>query len=539
MRYIIFIPLSFYSCSMELSEKQDAHKTIDDLYKLYESNEYMTCKIDAYICKQLPIIFENMDRLHIERTHRIQELSSEQDLFIQCFLNNNQYFYISATEQFFYYDGVHYQDFNEDDILHHVLTSITKDRNLMSWKQRTKINIMKRIKDNSLLTSIPESDTIQNVLDLLSPALFSSRVEAKYFLTILGDNILRKNTNLIHFINPKSKQFLLAFTNSCQVFLGVGLAQTFKHKYYEHAYQDCRLVKINECVQLETIWNPIVKQSALDIICVACHYSTRYNSSDNYLTEFSNEDAVMRSVFYIKDMQPNDLVNLFVTEYLDKNPTSPTPITWKNMQYLWKQFLDSKNLPSVIFMQTLKGLMIEKLKDNYREDADSFHGICSKFLPAIQKFLQFWNETMVADETEFDLEIEEIVILFRKWTLSFSLSTNNSGGTLQNLTDKQIRDLISYYFPVVELERDKYISKIRCILWDKQLDIQVALDNLKANLRAAAVTTNYSIYDAYSFYCKQANGQNVSKSYFEKYVMDNFSEYIVETKFLSSQWIMV
>jgi len=523
---------------MELSGKQNAHKTIDDLYKFYETNEYMIGKINAYICKQLPSIFENMERLHIERVNRIQELSTEQDLFIQCFLNNNQYFYISATEQFFYYDGLHYQDFNEDDILHQVLTTITKDRNLMSWKQRTKINIMKRIKDNSLLTSIPESDTIQNVLDLLSPALFSSRVEAKYFLTILGDNILRKNTNLIHFINPKSKQFLLKFNNVCQIFLGVGLSHTFKHKYYEHTYADCRLVKINECVQIETIWNPIISHAALDIICVACHYSTRYQSSDNYLTEFSNEESLIKSVFYIKDMRPNDLVQLFINDYLDKNQAAPTPITWKNMQYLWKQFLDSKNLPSVIFMQTLKGLMIEKLKDNYKEEADSFQGICSKFLPAIQKFLQFWSETMVEDDTEFDLEIEEIVILFRKWPPSLSLSTNNSGGAVQTLTDKQIRDLISYYFPGVELDRDKYISRMRCILWDKQLDIQVALDNLKANLRSSSITTNYSIYDAYSFYCKQANSQNVSKSYFEKYVIDNFSEYIVDSKFLSSEWTM-
>jgi hypothetical protein len=48
---------------------------------------------------------------------------------------------------------------------------------------------MKRIKENSLLKSIPESYTIQSVLDLLYPTFFPSKVEAKYFLTILGDNI--------------------------------------------------------------------------------------------------------------------------------------------------------------------------------------------------------------------------------------------------------------------------------------------------------------------------------------------------------------
>lgn len=508
------------------------NETIDALYEKYQNNEYMISKIDNYLCKQLPTIFENMEKLHVERTARIQELSTEQDVFIQCFLNNNQYFYVSTTERFFYYDGIHYQDFNEDDILHHVLTTITKDRNLMSWKQRTKINIMKRIKENSLLASIPESDTIQSVLDLLSPALFSSRVEAKYFLTILGDNILRKNTNLIHFIYPKAKQFLQTFNNICQMFLGVGLAHTFKHKYYEHAYQDCRLVKINESVQSEIIWNSIIYQSALDIICVACHYSIRYSSSDNYLLSFSNEAALIKSVFYIKDIQPCDLINLFTSEYLDNRPTTHTgqdimQITWKNMQYLWKQFLDSKNLPSVIFMQTLKTLMVEKLKDNYKEDSDSFVGVCSKFLPAIQKFLQFWGETMVSDETETDLEIEEVVILFRKWLISH-------GELASNLTDRQILDLIVYYFPNVEIDRSKYISKIRSSMWDKQLDIQVALDNLKATIRLSPV--NYSIYDAYSFYCKQGNEQNVSKSYFEKYVFDNFSEYILDEKFLSSEW---
>ena len=87
----------------------------------------------------------------------------------------------------------------------------------MSWKQRTKINIMKRIKENSLLGSIPESDTIQFVLDILCPLLFANRTEAKYFLTILGDNILRKNTNLIHFIYPKSKQFLQTINNICTI----------------------------------------------------------------------------------------------------------------------------------------------------------------------------------------------------------------------------------------------------------------------------------------------------------------------------------
>ena len=546
-----------------ICQKQVAIDTINSLYEKYANDPYMSDKTHNYICNQLPNILENIKRLHLERVARIEELSIEQDAFIHSFLNYNQYFYISSTEKFFYYDGIHYHLYNEDDILHHVLSSISRDRQLMSWKQRTRINIMKRIRENSLLKSIPESETIQSVIDSLCPALFATRTEAKYFLTILGDNILRKNTNQIHFFNSKAKHFIRELNNISQLLIGVGLSQSIKHKYYDHSYQDCRLIKINECVKNEAMWVPILNQYALDMICVASHYSSRYESADNYVLNSSNDNVLISSVFFMKSIMPCDLVVSFISEYLniDENTVKPshinqldnirTPqITWKNMQYLWKHFLDSKNLPSIIFMQTFKTMLIEKLVDYYNEANDTFLGICSKYLPAIQKFLQFWNNTIVVDETESDLEIEEIIVLFRKWC-----ETNNE--MVSNLSDKQILDLIAYFFPNVEIDRDKYLSKIRCVLWDKQLDIQVALDNLKETIRSKYISNNVtnenvliirpinqhniSIYDAYLFYCKyySNNIQIVSKSYFEKYIFDNCAEFIIESKFLSSEWIMI
>jgi len=540
-----------------ICQKALAIETINALYTKYADDPYMSEKTHNYICNQLPNILENIKRVHLERVTRIEELSIEQDAFIHSFLNYNQYFYISSTEKFFYYDGIHYHLYNEDDILHHVLSSISRDRQLMSWKQRTRIHIMKRIRENSLLKTIPESETIQSVIDSLCPALFATRTEAKYFLTILGDNILRKTANQIHFFNPKSKLFIRELNNISQLLIGVGLSQSIKHKYYDHSYQDCRLIKINESVKNESIWTPIVNQYALDIICVACHYSNRYESSDNYILNSSNDAELSVSVFFMKSISPGDLVASFMSEYLniDENTAKPIrvtdeldqsrvpQITWKNMQYLWKHFLDSKNLPSIIFMQTLKTILMDKLEDYYSESNDSFLGICSKYLPAIQKFLQFWNSTIVNDETESDLEIDEVIVLFRKWC-----ETNNE--VVSTLSDKQILDLIAYFFPNVEIDRDKFLSKVRCTLWDKQLDIQVALDNLKETIRSKYTEVNnentiirpnnYSIYDAYLFYCKyySNNIQIVSKSYFEKYVFDNCADFIIESKFLSSEWIM-
>jgi hypothetical protein len=125
------------------------------------------------------------------------------------------------------------------------------------------------------------------------------------------------------------------------------------------------------------------------------------------------------------------------------------------------------------------------------------------------------------------------------------------------MNDKQIIDLILHFFPNVEIERDKYISKWRCLLWDKALDIQIALAHLKETIRDKYLqnsngrsstpqpNVNVSIYDAYLFYCKyfsnneSPNKLKVSKSYFEKYVFENLEEFIVDSKFLSSSWYLI
>jgi len=555
---------------------EEAYNTIKELYEKYSNDKYMSERTHQYVCNQLPNLLENIRLTHEKNVHRIEEMTIEQDNFISNFLSNNQYFYISSTEKFFFYDGIHYKIISEDDILHHVLTSITRDRNLMSWKQLTKKYIMKRIKEHNLLKSIPESETIQNVLNELLANIFSHKSEAKYFLTILGDNIFKKNTHIIHFMDPKSKPFIRELNNICQFLIGSNLSSSIKYKYHDnHEYSNCRLVKINNNIKNEHLWIPIVNNLCLDLICVACHYSIRFNNSDDYAIKYSNYNTLIDNVFYLKNIQPIDMVNKFIDEYLQINVNSSnnktllttqmftnkenekhllraTQITWKNMQYLWKKFLDGKELPNIMFLQTLKHLLVERLNEFYSEDMDSFIGICSEHLPVIQQFLQFWGETVSIDENEIDFEIEEIIILFKQWCETKREMVNT-------LNDKQILDLISYYYPDIEIEKDKFICKIKCSLWDKQIDIQVALDNLKDTLRLKYYNEynnvsnyervnspidgrNISIYDAYNYYCKFFSNINgkliVSKSYFERYIMEILCEYIIDSKYISSDWII-
>ena len=563
-----------------MSNQQKIIEAIQEIYAKYEHNPYMEQKVVNYICAQLPLIFENIGRTYIERSQRTDELTAEQSAFIQHFMYKNMYFYHSSTETFFYYDGDKYKQCGEDDILFNVLSSISRDASLMQWKHKTKQAIMKRIKENHLYKAIPESNTIQNALNIFYPSIFKTKTEAKYFLTILGENILghgktRDEENaqpLIHMVPPCAKYLIHRLNTLCQSWFGSNLSQTFKYKYHaEHNYSNIRIFNFNGDVDKQW-FDSVLYDRGLDILCVACHYANRYGSSDNYIVKYSNDDGLLNSVFFLKNISQDTLVDMFIGEYVSvasltetkgQNDTNVSVVdarassvvdskmsssvdikmsstvdikmSWKNMFYLWKHFLEAKRLPNVMITSKLRSQLMSRLADNYDATADIFVGINSKYLPSVCKFLQFWEETMEPDETEIELEIGEIASLFKKW---MEIRREHS----VQMGEKQICDLIGYFYPEVEVEGDKYIYKMKNTMWDKQLDIQMAMEDLKDRLGFndwRLVTQQVSLYDAYVHYSNYMNGPTgegkkrrpssgnlaqirmiASKQYFDRYLKE-------------------
>jgi hypothetical protein len=421
---------------------------IRNLFSQYSDDPYMLDRMNQYICGRLPKLFESFKSQRITNKSYEEQMQGLQDTFINEFLKKVQYYYVQASEKFFLYNGASYSVVSEDDILHDVLSSISKNRKLLPWKKSTKVHIMAKIKGSSLLKSIPNSETIQSVLDLLYPAMFSKKTEAKYFLAIIGDALFKKNTDLIHFIDPKAKSFLRELNNLCQIYLGASVTGTFKHKYYEHEYNSSRLMPITNGVSSDHIWRPILGSYFLDIVCVAAHYSIRFSSSDEYISEASNDDSLMQYVFYLRDREtPQKVVSEFLSLYVEKKENQT--ISWKNMLFLWKHFLDKHELPSIIFQNNLKQMLVQlcvskitpsppvrasfaefmgdqkipcSLLDiiknvEYDESADMFVGLSSKYMPAIQSFLQFWTDSMVISDSESDLELGELMSLFKRFCI--------------------------------------------------------------------------------------------------------------------------
>jgi hypothetical protein len=76
---------------------------------------------------------------------------------------------------------------------------------------------------------------------------------------------------------------------------------------------------------------------------------------------------------------------------------------------------------TIIFQQPLKEGIISKLSQFYNEPSDEFRGVYSRYLPIIENFIKFWDETMVVDEFETDFEVDELSMLFKVWCSSTNI----------------------------------------------------------------------------------------------------------------------
>jgi hypothetical protein len=490
----------------------EINSSIKTIWKEYEKDEYIKDKFYKYMTQHLPGIVANWKQEQQKRMNRAGELSKEHEKFVDYFLRRYQYYYIPNNEQYFLYNGRHYQHTKEDNIIQNIATTIDHEKpQLISWKQKTKVSILKRIKEKNLNTSIPESDTIQIVLNSLYPVFFSNRNEAKYFLCIIGDTILKKNnhTNNIHFIDAKAKSFLRELEYFSNFYLSSNSTSSFKHKFHEHSYEHSRILSILPTIQNEDLWKPILRDTVLDILCVSCHYSNRYGTSDEYLNKLTTDFAIKQRILYLQNTTPSEIVSSFHNEYLEHDEGNATHISWKDIQYLWRDYLQDKMLPNVMFIQTMKQELITLLGDEqYNNEKDHFIGITSRQLPSVKNFLSFWNQTMNENTEDAYLEKDELLYLYNEWS-------KENGGVLLN--SDRIVELIQYYFPNVDWEQNKYIHGWSNRLWDKQLDVQIAMDSLRNN---RGELDDLSVYDAYEYYCKYHKELSpkpmlVNKCYFE------------------------
>jgi len=345
--------------------------------------------------------------------------------------------------------------------------------------------------------------------------------------------VTQTQSDLIYIFPPALKELIREIGNQCYTIFGLpNIFTNIKFKYYDHNYNNCRLISISQ----NKIEIPqMLKKHMLDFLCVASHYNVRYGSADNFLQHCNDHKLIEHAQFLSKNTQET-IVNTFIEKTLTPSTSSAT-IDTKNMIFIWKKFLDERNIPNIIFYETLKTIWKKKLQ--YDEKSDKFLGLTSLYLPIVSLFMRFWEETIITsyssskdspdahdealahdeavahDEaalsensnTQDTLEIDEVCILFKHWT-------NN----LKSINETLAIELIQHFYSDIVIENSKYILHTRCKLWNKYEEVVNALNEFRLKYNEEE-----DMYDSYLFYCqKTKNKYNLlaSKQYFEKNVTD-------------------
>lgn len=565
-------------------------------------NEYILERIHAYVKTQLPQSIKNYQTAHAERETRKKSLAVTADEITETFLNKTKYFYCPASELYFTYNNqVRYSLIHEDEIHHRILsfTSGAKGASVLisapvseasgasasssvasygganmgavdgasittSIRYKIKTKIIKSIQSRDILSSIPESRTIQNVIGLLYPALFRTRDHAKYFLTILGDILLKKSASasasasaLVYFVPPLAKEFIKDLGAECGGIFGLNsgaFSTVFKFKYYEHQYKDCRIVDIHATAAaaassppssasaslLRLSHLPDLKSAVIDLFCVAAHYSHRFGNADDFLRLHCKTPEVGAHARFLCERTDQQIISEFV-EYATEPASADHEISMTNMLYLWKMYLSEFRLPTMFFAATLRAKLAEYASASASAVSDAFPHRTSRYLPVVSQFRQFWGEHCVINDTEIELEIDELSTLFKDYATASTSAPLGSASA--SASDATLLGILRHFYPDVIIEDDKYILNVGCGLWNKNAEINEYLEQFRDHCVALNLSFPQPLYNAYEYYCGKcylvAKRRIISKRYFEKYFVEEYAEYLDENGMITIKWWMV
>jgi len=440
-------------------------KKVNDLLQRF--NGYSQEELYKSLCK-----FETKNEPH-------------QELF-QTILNEffrSHFFYSLSPGSYLCYNEHHYKPVREDELIYAVLQHLQKYNLPTEVKYRLKHKIHQKIKETTISKTIPHTHTIQNILSFLSPNLFNDKNYAKYFLITLGDILLKKPFRY-YFLDPWMKPFITQLHQLVErYFQTVQLGNYYKYKYQQHDVEVSRVIRTNP-FNLEFVANR--EQLFMDMICLAYHYSERYECGDTFLEEPLNE-PLQDQVLWIERNTKEMTLDAFSSDYLCIK--EGVDIHEKDMLFLWKVYRKEKRM---IHLFQNKRDILDTLAKKFVYQEPYFRQVYSMFLPHVEKFNQFWKDYMVEDPTEKYLELTELLQLFMEQVR-----------TKTGLNEKTLSYVLQHYYPTLEWSENKYIHQWKCVLWDKKKDIRPFLKK-----------EGMDVHAQYEDYLKHFKKRHVNKNYF-------------------------
>ena len=439
-----------------------------------------------------------------------KEKSLISDNMVQQFVNNNVIYYNKTSKIYFNCENDNIIACNEDNMLFYILDYITNNKKNYTFdvvlKNITKNKIVKKIKENySVLEIIPESDTIQYIINCLSPIIFKDKTITKMWLTLFGDIVLKKiNTNTVFFCKTSIKSFLNDINKYICIYFGnnnifnyIKFKYTTDHELYNKYILDSNDINYD-------IFN-FKQQFFINLLCVSIYYSNRYTNIYNFIDTEINENEPNSNITLFKNTTKNDIIKKYIDIFLIHDDSQI--IYEKELIYLWKKYINENNLFINVF--TSYNDFIISLFNYVNKDYNSLNtnnkliGFYCLETPNIECFKTFWNDNFSFDIDEYYFEINEILFLFNKFC------TNK----YKTITEKSIINIIQIYYNKYVISDKKHIHNLKCKLWNKKEEIDNFLE--KENINLNNMNKN-EIYKIYNQKCK--TNIKISTKYFNMYL---------------------
>tara|TARA_Y100000816_G_scaffold292319_1_gene286983 strand:+ start:3395 stop:4825 length:1431 start_codon:yes stop_codon:yes gene_type:complete len=458
---------------------------IEQIYDKYKDNKFILTKM-INIIESLDKTLEEVNNNQMNKTNKMEEITKDQTDFIDKFFKHEKkIFYVTHNNQFFIYENNDFKLLNQNDLVIHIYTLInsTNNKDLIKAKFAIENKIMKEVKKNVLYKVIPTSKTIQNTLQLFTPIVFESKDIAKYFLTTLGDIILKKKNKYTFYLCEHMESLISWLSTSMSLYFGDSINFKYKINLKDECSNNRYFPVSNKHISID------VHNSIFNIYVLSCHYSNRFENSETFLLKKckkKDKDKILKLTNF------DIIVDNFIMKYLIIDNDNNN-ITSREMYFIWQYYIDEYMYPFIYNDRQL----ITVLQDKLQIVNNRFLNIKCDMIHEVNEFIKFIETNC---ETSFEIEeifdIDEILTIYK----------DNINKELQLLDDDLSIRAISYFLPSYKVY-DKYIG-MKCKYWNKLEDVQEFIKDNNNGL----YKDNYQMYD---MYVEKGNKYTADKTYFE------------------------
>lgn len=495
-----------------MTDLKNMQAIIENMYCKYNSKVHLIDKLKQIIYN-LDNVLEQEESNKIKKEEKAAEVWEQQQHFMNEFLNLYKISYYSNSNCYFILENEKvFKLITEDDLMHKLLSSLSKNTCLSNYKHKTRTYIIKKIKEKQLYFEEPSKKIENNIVNLFKNEIFNCTKRSQFLLTLIGDHLLKKNNGNYYYINSQLKKIILLIEEliySNNGFL-INISNIpFITKYHEN--QDKYKYKLLYS-QINIDFNLIksfFNVNSINFIVVCCYLSNKFGNANMLIDKYKDDTSFYNYVNYFLIYNDTFIVKSFIENSLEiVDNSNDFSITWKNMHYIWKVFLENNNLPNMMYFANLKEML--KVDLNYNEENDCFLNVTSKHLPKISNFLQFWEKNFYILENDqellfeldiYDLEIEELIFLYKHKTGSI-------------ITEVEVLNILNHFASNLIVE-NKCILNAKCYIWNKFEDLKIFF-----NLHPLNHET-FDLDKLYEFYCSYLEKENKYKStkvYFSKYI---------------------